>query len=308
MRQQIAIVGGGVTAGLTARLLASSGEITLVEPVRPFVGGIPEIVPRRAFLDALEVSQEDEWVANVAPQNAAWATWRNGAVKHEARLASTSDFLVYDKSRLAKLLIESAPLSRRITRDVAEIGDLMGFDRIFDCRGAKAVRNDPAYQYRQVWPARTACRYVVAASPVGCNDRVMRFWSEIAADGNKHTFFHIPVGVNRVSLGCSCTPDALISTADLFAAAAKACRVPLAEAVLFNGVAVAQPSEMACSLVHVTPLGEAAALSCPLSEYGTLKALSQILDVAGCEPLSATSLHRPLSGEVDPHVPQELFS
>ncbi|SMB45849.1 hypothetical protein SPRA44_600088 [Serratia proteamaculans] len=307
MQQRIAIVGGGIAAGLAARLLAPLGTITLIQPVNFVASSMPEIVPRQAFFEALALPQEAEWVAAIAP-SATQVIWRNGTETYEADLASTDDFLIYDKGRLAARLLDSAPVFQRIQSDVAEIAEVEGFDRVFDCRGAKAVKADPSYQYKKVSPARTACRYVVASTQLAANDRVMHFWSETTVSGKKRTFFQIPLGGNRVSLGCSCIPDDLISSANLYATAAKEGWALSIDSVMFSGVVVPQPCEMTCVLTHVTPLGDADALSCPLGEYGTLKTLSQIITIVGGKPLAAASLQRPLNGEVDPHMPQELFS
>ncbi|BEM44793.1 hypothetical protein SMTE5_32570 [Serratia marcescens] len=308
MRQRIAIVGGGVTAGMAARLLAPLGETTLIQPGTPHASGMPEIVPRRPFFSALGERGEDEWVAAMAP-SLTEVSWRKGARVRTVRLASTEDFLVYDKTRLARLLLDGASVARRITGEVGEIAELQGFDRVFDCRGARAVKNDPAYQHQVVHSARTACRYlVVSVSPKG-HDGVMRFWAETAPGGNRRTFFRVPVGRGRVSLGCSCFPDDLLSDDELHAALEQqeGARVS-PEAVLFSGAAVPQPLAMHCRIPHVTPLGDAGATPCPLTEYGVLKALSQIMALAGGESLPEAALRRTPNEEVDPHLPQELFS
>lgn len=307
MRQRIAIVGGGVAAGMAARLLAPLGEATLIQPGAAPASGMPEIVPRRPFFTALGEDKENEWVAEIAPRLTE-VSWRSGTNMRSIRLASTDDFLVYDKGRLAALLLDSVPVARRIIGEVAEIAELKGFDRVFDCRGARAVKNDPAYQYREIHSARTACRYLVTfASPENYGD-VMQFWTEIAPSGKQRTFFQIPVSGERVSLGCSCFPDDLLSDAELHKAMEKEGVMPLPEAVLFSGAVVPQPSTMQCSIAHVTPLGDAYALPCPLTEYGMLKALSQIVVLAGGKPMSECVLLRSLSESVDPHLPQELFS
>ncbi|MCC4107178.1 hypothetical protein [Serratia ureilytica] len=292
---------------MAARLLAPLGETTLIQPGVVLASGMPEIVPRQPFFTALGDGEESEWVTEIAPRLTE-VSWRNGTITRSIRLASTDDFLVYDKGQLATLLLDSAPIARRIISEVAEIAELKGFDRVFDCRGARAVRNDPAYQYRDVRAARTACRYLVAFASQEIQGGVMRFWTKIAPGGKRRTFFQVPVSGARVSLGCSCSPDDLPSDAELRVAMEQEGIMPLADAVLFSGAVVPQPSVMQCSIAHVTPLGDAGALSCPLTEYGTLKALSQIVALAGGKPLPERALHRSLSEEVDPHLPQELFS
>ena len=61
-------------------------------------------------------------------------------------------------------------------------------------------------------------------------------------------------------------------------------------------------------LSHVRLLGDAYRRPCPLTEYGTLKSLSQILVMNGGKQLPRSVLSRPVSREVDPHMPMELFA
>ncbi|EBH0780614.1 hypothetical protein FJ875_09965 [Salmonella enterica] len=305
MQQRIAIVGGGVTAGMAACLLAPLGETTLIQPGVVPASGMPEIVPRQPFFTVFGKGEESEWIARIAPRLTG-VSWRSGTNVRSIQLASTDDFLVYDKGRLAALLLDNAPVTRRIINEVTEISELKGFERIFDCRGARAVKNDPAYQYKNVRAAHTACRYIVASSPSENYGGVMRFWTEIAPGGKQRTFFQIPVNGERVSLGCSCSPDDLLSDAELRATIEQKGMLP--EDVLFSGAVVPQPCTMQCSIAHVTPLGDASALPCPLTEYGVLKALSQIVVLSGGKPLPESTLRRSLSENVDPHLPQELFS
>ncbi|EBW2367040.1 hypothetical protein CBJ61_22035 [Salmonella enterica subsp. enterica serovar Ajiobo] len=126
--------------------------------------------------------------------------------------------------------------------------------------------------------------------------------------GKQRTFFQVPVSTDRVAMGCSCSPDDLLSDAELRSAMEQEVTMPLSEAVLFSGTVVPQPSTMQCSIKHVTPLGDASTLPCPLTEYGMLKALSQIVVLSGGKPLPDSVLQRSLSENVDPHLPQELFS
>lgn len=307
MRQKIAIVGGGVTAGIAAHLLATLGETTLIQPDAAPLSGMPEIVPRQPFFTVFGKGRESEWITEIAP-NLTEVSWRCGTNIRSIRLASTDDFLVYDKGKLAALLLDNAPIYQRIIKKIPEIAELEGFDRILDCRGFSAVKNDPAYQYRDVRAAHTACRYLVAHTSSENYGDIMRFWTEIAPSGKQRTFFQVPVSTGRVALGCSCSPDDLLSDTELRAAMEQEGTMPVSEAVLFSGAVVPQPSTMQCSIEHVTPLGDASTLPCPLTEYGMLKALSQIVVLSGGKPLPDSVLQRSLSENVDPHLPQELFS
>lgn len=51
MRPCIAIVGGGVTAGLAASMLSQTNDVVLFQPSSLNASPIPEIVPRRVFFE-----------------------------------------------------------------------------------------------------------------------------------------------------------------------------------------------------------------------------------------------------------------
>ncbi|OVZ94948.1 hypothetical protein CBW54_00605 [Yersinia kristensenii] len=306
MSTKIAIVGSGVTAGLTANLLAKRGEITLFQSPNPFSSGIPEIVPRRAFFDALDTINEDEVITRTAPVNQR-VLWRHNDKFHRRLLVSNEEYFVYDKGRLAKFLAECVPVARYVKQEVSNIADLKGFDRIFDCRGAKSVMSDHAYQSHFVQAARTACRYLVTHHFPDKDADEMCFWSEHTVGGSRRTFFKIPVANNRASLGCSCLPSELISADELLIAMATKGIAVRPENIIFSGSVEPEEVAMSCSVNHVVPLGDARYLSCPLSEYGTLKALSQVKEATGENTLLSQFFKRPNNGEIDPHFPQELF-
>ncbi|CDG22237.1 protein of unknown function [Xenorhabdus poinarii G6] len=306
MRTKIAIVGNGITAGLAANLLTSLGEITLFQSPRFFTSGIPEIIPRKVFFNALNTIDEEKTVTQTAPaiKN---VLWRHSGEFHRTKLTSTEQYFVYDKGRLAAFLVENIPTEQRMQQEITHIADLTGFDRIFDCRGTQSVINDPAYVSHHTYPARTACRYLVMSSPPDQNRDDMLFWSETTIRSSRRTFFMIPVGDNRISLGCSCLPSNVISTEELFTAMAAKGIVIAPEKILFSGHVVPEGRAMTCSINHVTPLGDASSSPCPLSEYGTLKALCQIRAVTGHACFSSSEIQRPKNHEIDPHLPQELF-
>ncbi|MBT0720287.1 hypothetical protein HGT70_03175 [Rosenbergiella collisarenosi] len=307
MRSKIAIVGSGITAGLATSFLAPFFDVSLFQSPKPFASGIPEIVPRRAFFDAISSLNEAETIIQTAPA-IQWVLWQHDDRSQQVRLTSNEAYFVYDKGRLAAFLAESIPVAQCVKQEVANIADLVGFDRVFDCRGSKSVMNDPAYQSHTMHPARTACRYLVVSSLSGKDRDEMCFWSENTSGGVRRTFFMIPVGNDRVSLGCSCLPSDVISTAELLMAMMGKGINVTPESIIFSGCAEPEALAMTCSVGHVTPLGDAGYLSCPLSEYGMLKALSQIREVTGATTLSRHLLKRPKNDEIDPHLPQELFS
>ncbi|QDW31679.1 hypothetical protein FFE93_000475 [Yersinia sp. KBS0713] len=307
MYPKIAIVGSGVTAGLAANFLAPLGEITLFQSPNPFASGIPEIVPRRAFFDAFSTIDEEEVITQAAPVIRR-VLWQHDEKLHRTQLASNEEYFVYDKGRLATFMAECIPAAQRVKQEVTNIADLDGFDRIFDCRGAKSVINDPAYQSHFMHSARTACRYLVVHSlPYGDREE-MCFWSENTDGGSRRTFFMIPVGNDRVSLGCSCLPSDVISADELLVAMAAKGITVTRENIIFSGCAEPEGRAMTCSFSHVMLLGDTYSLSCPLGEYGTLKALSQIREITGATALPRQLFKRHRNGEIDPHLPQELFS
>lgn len=307
MRAKIAIVGSGVTAGLAANLLAHLYDVSLFQSPKPFASGIPEIVPRRAFFDAISCLHEAEAVVQTAPALKR-VLWQHGDRSRQVRLASNEAYFVYDKGRLARFLAENISVAHCVKQEVANIADLAGFDQVFDCRGSKSVMNDPAYQSLIMHPARTACHYLIVPSLPGKNRDEMNFWSENTPRGLRRTFFMIPVGNDRVSLGCSCLPSDVMSTAELLMVMRGKGIDVKPESIIFSGCAEPKELAMTCSVSHVTPLGDAGYLSCPLSEYGTLKALSQIREVSGATALSRHLFKRPENDEIDPHLAQELFS
>ena len=91
--------------------------------------------------------------------------------------------------------------------------------------------------------------------------------------------------------------------------AARAAGVEIAEtAIRFLGEVEPRPTITRKRLSQVRPLGDANGLPCPLTEYGTLKALSQLAVICGGQSLPRDVLARPISREVDPHIPMELFA
>lgn len=309
MRPCIAIVGGGVTAGLAASMLSQTNDVVLFQPSSLNASPIPEIVPRRVFFERAFLSpRAEDRIIQAAETPVQWVTWRKSGGTQKHRLGTNSRYLVYDKGRLARALLDETRLLDLVERDVPEIGAITGFHAVLDCRGAKAVQADPAYQTEMRGDARTRCRYVIAERPDHLDPATMEFWSETTTTGDRRTFYIVPVGQHMVSLGCSSHPSDVVEHEELMQAA-RAAGVEIAEtAIRFLGEVEPRPTITRKRLSQVRPLGDANGLPCPLTEYGTLKALSQLAVICGGQSLPRDVLARPISREVDPHIPMELFA
>ncbi|GBQ09292.1 hypothetical protein [Swaminathania salitolerans] len=309
MRLRIAIVGGGVAAGLAASMLSRNNDVVLFRPSRLNASPIPEIVPRRVFFERAFLSRRaEDRIIQAAETPVRSVTWRKSGGTRTRRLRTDSRYLVYDKGRLAKALLEEICLLDLAEKDVPEIGAVTGFHTVLDCRGAKAVQADPAYRTEMRGYARTRCRYMLAERPDYLDPATMEFWSETTALGHRRTFYIVPVGDCTVSLGCSSHPSDPVGHEELMLAA-RAAGVEIAEtAIRVLGEAEPRPTVTRKRLSQVYPLGDANGLPCPLTEYGTLKALSQLAVMCGGQSLPHDVLARPISSEVDPHIPMELFA
>ena len=71
MRNRIAIVGNGITAGLATYLFAPNNDITIFRPEKNMLSPIPELVPRRAFFNVItsSIDIEDEIVSQLDPMH-----------------------------------------------------------------------------------------------------------------------------------------------------------------------------------------------------------------------------------------------
>lgn len=309
MRPRVAIVGGGVTAGLAASVLAQTNEVILFRPTNSQTSSIPEIVPRRAFFENAFIDPKaEEHIIRAAASPVLWVAWHNGTRGQKHKTTTNSRYFIYDKGRLARVLLDTAPVHIQIEENIPSIGSLTGYQAVLDCRGAKAVAVDKAYQTARKGTARTHCTYVIAERPSALDPETMEFWAETTGSGHRRTYYVVPVGESMISLGCSNVPADAIDHAHLLEAAARVGLFINEASIRMSGTAEPHPTIAHNSLSHVRPLGDARGLPCPLTEYGTLKALSQISEISGGKPLSHEALHRPFSQEVDPHIPMELFA
>ncbi|KZL23796.1 hypothetical protein [Pseudovibrio sp. WM33] len=309
MRPRVAIVGGGVTAGLAASVLSQTNDVIVFRPTDTSASPIPEIVPRRAFFEGAFLGpKEEKRIIRAAASPVCWVAWRNGTKGQKHKATTNSQYFIYDKGRLAKILLDAAPVHYQVEEDIPSIGALTGYPAVLDCRGAKAVAADKAYQTARKGVALTCCTYVIAERPPSLDPETMEFWAETTASGHRRTFYVVPVGGSMVSLGCSSAPSDAFDHAALLEAAARSGLSINESSIRMSGNATPHPTIVHNSLSHVSPLGDARGLPCPLTEYGTLKALSQIAEISGGKRFPTETLRRPISREVDPHIPMELFA
>ncbi|MFK7874168.1 MAG: hypothetical protein AB8B71_00090 [Paracoccaceae bacterium] len=304
MQSRIAIVGSGVTAGLAAHMLGSKGHVSLFQNKQASASPIPEIVPRRLFFDTLGVScAQEEAIVEAAKTPIKIARWATSQGVFSKQMATTSQYFVYDKGRLAKQLLASAKIARHPSAAVETITDVQDFSAVVDCRGTVALANDVTYHTTTIAPAQTKCVYVIAQQPDDWPTDTMMFWD----DGPLRTYFSVPVGDSTVSFGCSHAPQLVVQQDELLTMAARFGLAIDPDSVIFSGTA--DPARTVSKPISnlVTPIGEAATRSCPLSEYGTLRAMSQIKVFMGEPGLEGTAFDRPKHSEVDPHIPLELF-
>lgn len=308
MRSRRLIIGSGIAAGLAANLSVAGQQTDLFWRTDARMSPIPELVPRRAFFDALGGGEEEEGIAisEVAPAITD-LVWIDGGERITRRLASNDDFLVYDKGRLSTWLRQRAHAAQWV-RFVPNLpANLQDYASVLDCRGSEAVSCDTNYRVVRQAQARTACTYAILARPVTVAPASMVFWSVTGSDGALQTFFAVPVGGDAISIGCSHSAATPMEV-DTVLVAARAFGMPVAlEQVRFFGHAVPHIDTAMSLAENVRPIGEAARRSCPLKEYGVMVALSQLLQLAGKPALPASALSRPTHSQIDPHLPLELF-
>jgi hypothetical protein len=308
MRSRRLIIGSGIAAGLSANLPAESQQTDLVWKADARMSPIPELVPRRAFFDGLGVGEEEEGIAVSDVASAITdLVWIDGGERITRRLASNDDFLVYDKGRLATWLRQRALAAQLVSVAPDLAANLQDYASVLDCRGSEAVSCDKNYRVVRQAQARTACTYVILARPLTVAPAHMVFWSVTDSDGALQTFFAVPVGGDAISIGCSHSAATPMEV-DTVLAAARAFGMPVAlEQVRFSGHAVPHIDTAMSLAENVRPIGEAARRSCPLTEYGVMVALSQLLQLAGKPALPASALSRPTHSQIDPHLPREFF-
>jgi hypothetical protein len=266
-------------------------------------------VPRRAFFDALGVDRDvEERVVNASATPLARVVVERGTHRAARPLTSTDATFVYDKGRLASALFEAAAPFRRCAGEPVRPEALIGFDRVLDCRGAKATLNDPIYTVISALPARTRCVYLIADRPREIDPDAMRAWSADAGPEKPRTAFMVPFVDGRMSFGCSSRPHDVLGQEFLRREADRLSLWSMGSAVHFQGEAMPAPTTVISRVATVIPIGDTRSLSCPLNTYGVLRALSDALVVAGRAPLPVPMTLRPLADEIDPHVPVELFA
>lgn len=313
MRTRTLIVGSGITAGLAANMLSRDDEINLSFFPLAMFSTIPEIVPRRPFFDALGVSPvEEHLVVSDVATRLSEVIWIDGKFSAKRLLKSTNDFLIYDKGLLASWL-----LNRAIQRGVQVVKSnehLFGiqfecndYDKVLDCRGANAVTKDFGYKINQDASASTYCTYaIIKKSHLISNDQMI-FWSDPNRHGFQRTFFCIPCNSDSISLGVSYSEGDRVDMSVVLEAAHTLGYQLLASDIIFT--ADISPHRYSASHTYqgVIPVGDAARSSCPLKEYGVMSALSQLLQMRGGLALLPSQTKRPVSRQIDPHIPMELF-
>lgn len=311
MQSRKLIIGSGVTAGLAANLLESSQESDLIWANDAMMSPIPELLPRRVFFDALGAGQEEEElaVAEVAP-GLQEVVWIEGGERITRRLVSTDEFLIYDKGRLAGWLRRraiAAGIAPLMLDSSGQMTDFGNYQLVLDCRGCYAVAEDPKYKIVREAQARTSCTYAILNRPETVASNQMVFWSVTNSDGILQTFFAVPIGGGGMSVGCS-HRSTIQMDVHMVLAAARDFGIPVSvEHIRFSGQAVPHIDTAMTLTANIKPIGEAARRSCPLTEYGVMVALSQLLQLTGKQGLPASALLRPTHSQIDPHIPLELF-
>ena len=312
MRPRKLILGSGVAAGLAANLLGDSHDVCIAWLRNAATSPIPELLPRRAFFDALGVTKAEETlaIAEVTPRLKA-VTWDNGGISISRSLESTDAFLVYEKGRLAAWLRKRAMAAGTQTvmlDTTSKIMDFGGYDFVLDCRGSRSVAEDLGYEVTQEAQARTCCTYAILNRPESVAADQMVFWSVLNEDRVQRTLFCVPVGEESISVGCSYSPTIRMNVNDVLEAACDFGLSLSTQHIQFTGEAAPHLVTAKALDPRVTPVGDASRSSCPLTEYGTMAALSQLLRLRGEPDLPLSVLMRPTHCQIDPHIPLELFS
>jgi|GEM_PF-1386874 len=309
MRRRIAVVGGGVTAGLAAYMLSGHNEIHLFRPLKAVASPIPEIVPRRIFFDAMGCSEstEHELVQYASPA-VTEAIWYVHGKDRLCRMESTDRYFVFDKGRLAKWLFNSAAVCHVQDTTVRRIADIKGYDVVLDCRGSKMVTEDPDSISAPLGTPCTRCVYVIAARPDEVSSHRMQFWTEPDRSlAGSLTFFMIPIGHTNLSLGYSSDPSVELTHADVCRATDQHGVAIDEDMILITGNVTPVRQSNRFSLSNVVPLGDARCSPCPLTDYGILAALSTVLEFRGRYTITAERYSRMAITQPDPHIPEELF-
>ena len=308
MQSRILILGSGVSAGLAANLLNDKGEIHLFSLINSTASPIPELVPRRPFFDALRLTKEEEIsaIVELAPR-VKKVTWIEEDQRNSRSLETNDSFFVFEKGSLAEWLRRRAQHAGvTLGYELKQI-EIFKYDLLLDCRGARAVALDPGYVVNATGEAVTRCTYAILERPDELGSDEMFFWAASNDDQAKRTFFCVPIGENLISLGCSYSPAIKLDVQEVIGAA-RNLGISISDAhIKHHGEALPELVRAVPRDARTIPIGEASRTSCPLQEYGIMRALSEILALAGETALPNATMLRPLQKQIDPHFPVELF-
>lgn len=310
MSRQIAVVGDGVSAGLAVYLLSDKYCVTLIKSGNQKKSNpIPEFVPRRAFFDALKVSDkiENEII------NESFPKVKNVILSYQGEcitrnLDEQDEYFFYDKSRLSSWLINSSDVEVDSSREIRSIKDVEQFDLILDCRGSNAVLNDACYCKKNEYSSLTQCAYLISERDESIIGDQMMFWVKNGRKAHDNiTLFAIPVGEGEVSFGCSSSAENRYSHKEVLNLFLELGINIDKELIKFSGEARPNRIRFGTAMSRVKPIGEAFESSCPLTEFGVMKALQQIVEIEMSEKYSMLSRRQWFEGQFDPHIPMELF-
>ncbi|GAA4666758.1 hypothetical protein [Bartonella pachyuromydis] len=304
---KVAVLGGGISAGITLKFITHQENVTLFRSPQFIDNSIPELVPRKLFFELIgKEFCEVEIISTSAPRQS-FVEWNCYNKTLNTKLSSTEQFFVYDKIQLARYLIENCKKKQIVEREIHSVSELQGFDKIYDCRGSQSISKDSAYSIVTSKPAKTSSRYIIFTLSSPSQMDVCQFWSKESFSGLRRTFFRIPIGKNKISIGCSSIPSDPVTEKELWDFL-KSVDINLTKAKIYHhGIANPNRYERVCILPHVIPLGDAKKSPCPLTEYGVLSAISNIRATFGHTELSSKLLMKHKKDEVDPHLPLELF-
>lgn len=310
MSSDIAIIGGGVAAGMAALILSKNNMVEVFKPHKNISSPIPELVPRARLFGSLRnyITDQSKFV-QASKTNIENVVWNHHGVHKEASLVSGEDYFIYDKGNMAQSLFDEANCTVTNITAVHEVDSLLGYDYIVDCRGMAAVESDPTYEVIDTGICNTQCSYIIAERPEDMSDRTMQYWSG-AVDGvtTGHDVFSVPVGEDNISIGVSVVGSDVPTHKDVLKAA-KSIGIDIPEDKIHIAASASPILKNAkSSKKNVLPIGEAYQTSCPLTEYGTLKTLSQILKAFSDNTRNVVTSRRKYEDVNDPHIPTELFS
>lgn len=307
---KIAILGNGISAGLLAYFLSSKNKITLIKDKEYISSPIPEILPRHIFFNALGMNNyEQTKIIEKTKSHLTYFILNKNNIENKISMCSNDKYYIYDKGKLADYLISKSKIEDVQYQSIKDINTLENHDLIFDCRGKNSILEDPNYQTRILFPARTKCSYMIVSNTKSSCENIMNFWVDNGEYANyKRTFFVIPIGNNKISIGCSYHPNMFIYRQELLKMASSHGIQVLEDHIFTSGEALPSILKSSTHLKNVIPIGESYESSCPLTEYGVLKVLNQIYKVLG-NPFIPVPIKRQFTdSEIDPHIPMELLA